>query len=467
MKEVLKTLKKFLEEIGANTSAIDDDHNKRIKNWLSIYQGKSEDHDYYIYNGQKKAKKTMKSLNMPSQSCADLSDFYFNEKLDITIDNENIQDVIKEILKTNDFVANANELMQLVEALGTGAIVPFIDENEELKINYFNATNIIILEGKKKHVKSVLFWSEENVLDGTEMIINCHILTDKGYVIHNRKYTKSENGAYVEKEIDESIRIKETNSFIPQFAMIFTPLNNNIDINSPYGISCYANALDINLAIDRAYDSVDVEVWNGRKRIYVKGGAAKFNIDGQGNMTPIFDGTDTVYYELPGDEHDPMVKSETEALRVDSISEAIQYQLNLWSSKVGLGHNYYKFKDGETYVNTDNVMSSNSDVYRKIKKQENILTNAITDMCYAIAYLLGLAEEFSVSVFYDDSIIEDTNAIRLQAQSELNLGIISKAQYARDVYKLGDDEAIQFITQMNKEIVEETITDGTESDFEE
>ena len=49
----------------------------------------------------------------------------------------------------------------------------------------------------------------------------------------------------------------------------------------------------------------------------------------------------------------------------------------MWSSKIGLGHNYYKFKQGETYVNTDNVMSSNSDVYRKIKKQENIMARKI------------------------------------------------------------------------------------------
>ena len=50
-----------------------------------------------------------------------------------------------------------------------------------------------------------------------------------------------------------------------------------------------------------------------------------------------------------------------------------------------------------------------------------------------------------------------------QAQTEYNLKLISKAQYYRDVYKMKDKEALKFAKQMNKEIIEETITDGIET----
>ena len=83
-------------------------------------------------------------------------------------------------------------------------------------------------------------------------------------------------------------------------------------------------------------------------------------------------------------------------------------------------------------------------------------------MIYAIAELIGIQEQFSVSVFYDDSIIEDTEKTQKQAQTEYNLKLISKAQYYRDVYKMKDKEALKFAKQMNKEIIEETITDGIE-----
>ena len=76
--------------------------------------------------------------------------------------------------------------------------------------------------------------------------------------------------------------------------------------------------------------------------------------------------------------------------------------------------------------------------------------------------MLNIKPEFSVSVFYDDSIIEDTKETRLQAQAEFMNGLISKPQYYKDVYKLGDKEAKKFAKQMNEEILEFTIVDGSE-----
>jgi len=405
-------------------------------------------------------------LNIASQSCGDLADFFFNEKLEITIDKYKIQKIINECLEQNGFLDNANSLMQLTKALGTGAFVPYLDKGV-LRINYLNATNIVILKANKREVIDVLFWCETKTLNGTELSINAHILDNTGYTIYNRKYFKSNNNGEYEKIDLENIEMVETKSFIPKFAIIYTPEVNNIDINSPYGISCYANATDNIIGIDKVFDTLDNETWIGRKRVYVGAKAAQFNIDEQGNATAVFDPTDIAFYGVPGEPEKEPIKESSFDLRVDELTSALQAQLNLYTSKVGLGHNYYKFKDGEVYVNTDNIISSNSDVYRKIKKQENIITKAITNLCYAIAELVGIKGEFSVSVFYDDSIIEDQEKIRLQAQSEYNSKLISKAQYYRDVYKLKDKEALEFAEQMNQEIKEETIVDGSEFDVDE
>lgn len=433
---------------------------------MTWFKGKTKQHNVYIYNGKKKSKYEIKTLNIASQSCGDLADFFFNEKLEITIDKSKTQKIINDCLEQNGFLDNANSLMQLVKALGTGAIVPFLDNNV-LRINYLNASNIVILKARKREVIDVLFWSEEKVLNGTELTINAHILDDTGYTIYNRKYFKRNNDSDYEKVDLGNLEMIETKSFIPKFAMLYTPEVNNLDINSPYGISCYANAEDVILGIDKDFDTLDNETWIGRKRVYVGGKALKFNIDESGNATPVFDPSDIAFYAVPGEDGKDPIKESSFELRIDELTASLQAKLNLYTSKVGLGHNYYKFKDGEVYVNTDNVISSNSDVYRKIKKQENIITKAITQLCYAIAELVGIRGEFSVSVFYDDSIIEDQEKIRLQAQSEYNSKLISKAQYYRDVYKLKDKEALTFAEQMNQEIQDETIIDGTEFDLNE
>ena len=456
-----KKIIEFLNEIGYDESIIDEDQNKRVKKWLSWYKGKTKDHDYYVYNGKKKNKKTLKSLCIPSQSCQDISDFYFNEKLDIKIDNEKVSKQILEILKTNDFLFNANKLMQLVKALGTGAWVPYLDKGV-VNINYIDATGIIILDADKSNVKSVLLWS----MAGNKLVINAHVLKENGYTIYNRKYKKT-NSEYVEENIDEKTREIPTNSFIPEFAMLFTPEVNNFDITSSYGISCYANSLDKILSIDTAYDSLDNEISSGRKRVYVKGGAVQFNTDENGEITPIFDSSDTVFYEVPGQEKDPLITESQGDLRIAAITDSLQAQLNLYTSSLELGNEYYRFKDGKVYVNTSNIISTNSASYRKIKKQENIITNAIRDLCYGIAKLIGINEEFNVSVDYDDSIIEDTETIQRQALTEYNAKLISKAEYFRYVYKYDDKNALDFVRKMEEEIKEEqkALSNGEEPGY--
>lgn len=453
-----KIVKEYLKEYGYD-NCIDEQQESRVQEWLEIFKGPTKKYKTKIYNGKSYTNYTIKSLNLPSQICGDLADFFFNEKLDITIDKKTVQDKINACLEQNNFLHNSNKLMQMVKALGTGAFVPYLD-NSILKINFMKAPNIIILKANTDDVIDVLFWSKTKTKNGNEYIFNLHILEEEGYVIHNAKKIEK-NGFIIDMELGEVAEIK-TESFIPRFGMLFTPEINNFDIDSPYGISCYANALDEIFTTDRAFDSLDNEIVLGKKRVYVAAGALDFNTNESGQPVPVFDPSDIAYYALPGEDNKELIKESQFDLRIDEISDAIQYNLNLTTSKVGLGHNYYKFKDGEVYVNTDNVMSSNSDVYRKIKKQQNIITKAIINLIYAIAELIGIKEQFSVSVFYDDSIIEDTEKTQKQAQSEYNNKLISKAQYYRDVYKLKDKEAIKFAEQMNKEIIEETIADGTE-----
>lgn len=456
-----KVVKDYIKKLGYENS-IDEDHEILIEKWLKWYKGKTDKHIYYVYNGKKKNKIEMKTLNIASQSCGDLSDFFFNEKLDITISKKKIQETINKVLMQNNFLYNCNNLMQFTEALGIGAIVPYLD-NGILRINYIKAPNIVILSSRENIVTEALFWSEET-LKGQKIIkINVHLLDENdNYVIKNAKFT--DDG--IEMPVEEKTKEIKTSSPIPKFGFLKTVIGNNININSPYGISIYANALDNILSIDRVFDCLDNEIAIGRKRIYVGTSAAKFNTDNNGNMTPVFDSSDVAFYGIPDDGKEPIKESSFE-LRIDELTSALQAQLNLYTSKIGLGHNFYKFKDGETYVNTDNVMSANSDVFRKIKKQENNITNCLINVVYAIAELLKLGNNFDISVDYDDSIIEDTEKIRRQAQTEFNSKLISKAQYYRDVYKLDDENAIKFAEKMNDEIQRQTINDGNEFDLKE
>lgn len=460
-----KIVKDYLTEMGY-TDIIDESQLNKIGEWLNWYKGKTKAHTYKIYNGSKYITCELKSLNLPSQICNDKSDFIFNEKLDITFDNKNVENQIRPVLEANKFIENANKLHQLTEALGTGAFVPYLD-NGTPKIDFVNAINIVPLTYDNEDIIDVLFWSKKKVKDGIEYYFNLHKIEGEEYVIYNKKQLEK-NGSITAIDIGESAEIK-TGSKTKKFGIDKTPEVNNLFINSPYGISIFANALDILLSVDRAYDTLDNEIKLGKKRVYIQAGATKFNTDSNGNITPVFDVDDIAYYQVPDEEGKEYIKESSFDLRIDELTKALQTQLNLLSKKVGLGTNGLRFENGEVYTNTTNVMSTNSDVYRRLKKQENITTNAIKDLIYGLADLMGIKEKFDISIFYDDSIIEDTKEIRTQAQLELNTGLISKTQYYRDVYKMDDKTAKKFIKQMAKEKEEELalepITDEPEGEF--
>lgn len=455
-------IEKFLKEINYN-GLDNEEQMKRIKEWKDLYKGKTKDYKYCIYNGQKRINREFKTLSIIPQSCNDIADFFINEKLDIQIDNESIDKKIKECLEQNNFLEKANKLLQLTMALGTGAIVPYLD-NGVLRLNYINADNIYILKYNNTGIIDILFATELKTNDGSEITLNAHILTDKGYVIYNRKYKVNKNNTS-EIQIDKSIREIPTGSYVPRFAIITTAMVNNIDIESPYGISVYANAKDIVLSLDRAYDSLDNEIAIGRKRVYVPQTNLSINIGANGETTPAFDTNDSAFYTYPGKENDKLVESSFE-LRVEPITECIQANLDLYSSKVGLGKNYYRFKDGQTYVNTENVMATNSDTFRKIRKQENILTRAFKELIYAIAELLGIKEQFSVSIDYDDTIIEDTDKVQRTNQSEYSIGLISPIEYYQNVYKMSEENALEYAKKVREHKLLETQIDGVDLDEE-
>ena len=196
-----KIVKDFLSTHGYR-DCVDENQEKRVNEWLDIFKGPTKKYNIKIYNGKNYTKYKIKSLNLPSQICGDLADFFFNEKLDITIDKEKVQKKIKDCLEQNKFLHNGNKLMQLVKALGTGALVPYLD-NGVLRINYVNATNIIILKANADEVIDVLFWSKTKTKDGYEYYFNLHVLEEDGYVIYNAK--QIETGKDV-KDIDHTIR---------------------------------------------------------------------------------------------------------------------------------------------------------------------------------------------------------------------------------------------------------------------
>lgn len=449
-------LKQFFEGLGYDiTEKINWDEN--IRNWESWYKGKVNSfHNYYIYNGSAKVELTKKSLQGAKKVAEDWADLLFNEKVFINLKTENDTQKLYDILKTNKGSVLINQAIEKTFALGTGAFVIsvqdllFDEENNLLdvteakaKIQFVDASKIYPLSWDNTGIKECAFVTYKVEKGINYAYISMHVLENEKYIIKNYKFkVESKNNLSPVNDEDGFIADFDTKSNIPWFAILKPNICNNIDTDSPFGISIYANAIDTLKCLDNAYDGMDNEVNLGRRRMFIS--EEMMTYDG-GNEQLTFDPDDISIYRLPkGFNKDAMITHSDPSLRTSEYKDAVNFQLNILSSKVGFGQERYQF-DGKAIQTATGVISENSDMYRTIKKHEITLEDCLDVMIQGLSYATSTftgegfkAEEIKIE--FDDSIIEDKGAEQVRAQSEVNSGTRSKHSYMKNIRCLTDDE---------------------------
>ena len=110
----------------------------------------------------------------------------------------------------------------------------------------------------------------------------------------------------------------------------------------------------------------------------------------------------------------------------------------------GLGIDYFDL-DKVGYVRTaTEALSDNSALMRNVRKHENALTAPLVDVSRAVmacARSMGepVPDEGDVTVVYDDSIIQDTEAEKTRDMQEVSAGLMQPWEYRMRWY--GEDEA--------------------------
>ena len=426
-----------------------------IDNWLEWYTGNVKSfHNYTIYNGKKQIAMKRLSLNMAKRVCEDWANLLLNEKTDITIGDQHSQDVLHQALLDCKFWQKGNEGVEKSFALGIGAFVVVVDNigiNEQgqlvdaskakAKVKFVNATKIVPITFEEEEITECAFI---NVNSG-KTYISVHLKNEQGnYEIHNIACQgEGENLSFVD---EEDHTVFETQNSIPWFAIVKPNVANNIDINSPLGVSIFANAMDNLKEIDLVFDSYANEFILGKKRIFVN--AKDWAVDSRtGEEHDVFDSNDVVIYVLPeSDDGKQVITDNTQALRVQDHITALQNQLNLFGYKCGLGTEHYKFDNGGIATATQ-VVSVNSEMFRNVKKHEIIIEDVLITIVKAMLYAINTFTSESVNTLaeitikFDDSIIVDEETERTKDLVDVNNGIMSKYEYRIKWYNEDEDTA--------------------------
>ena len=467
-------IREYLIDQKYNTAS--DDTYSQIDNWLEWYQSDVKKfHTYKVWNGTSVISQKRYRLGMAKKVCEDWANLLLNEK--VVIKAGRFSKKLQGILQRNNFLTRANQLIEIAFALGTGAFVEYKDENDNVVIDYIRADMIYPLSWDNGDIIECAFGTTR-VVEGKEVIyLQIHRFgreeddeNPENYYIEN-KYIDAEKGKELNAPEDVEILVN-TGTSIPLFQIITPNIFNNIDLDSPLGISVYANAVYQLQGCDLVYDSYMNEFVLGRKRILVPMSAAKIQMSKEGQKQPVFDPNDTVYFQMESDRQSDMKLTEVDmSIRANEHELGIQRTLDILSFMCGLGAGRYKFETGGVKTATE-VISDKSDLYQNRQKNAIIVNAAIINMVAAVSFLAS-GKAVTATVDCDDSIIEDTNTIIDKNIKLVNGGLRSKLMAIMEINKCTEAEAkeeLKRIAEDNKitgQDIDWTDMDNEESDDEE
>lgn len=378
------SINEYLQKLGYKPPS--DTVYAHISEWLEWYQGEVEKfHKYKIYTGTTVKEETRYHLGMAKKVSEDWANLILNEK--VSIKAGRFEKQLNEILERNNFRVRGNQLIELAYALGTGAFVEYLSE-DQVTIDYVRADMIRPLTWENGDITECAFGSYR-VLAGEEYIyLQIHRKgkaqegeNENVYYIENH-YVRAEDGTEMESPEGILPRV-DTGSEAALFQIVTPNICNNIELDSPMGISVFANAIDQLKGCDLVYDSYINEFVLGRKRILVPMSLAKMQMQKDGMTAPQFDPNDNVYYAMPAERMEANKPIEVDmTIRAQEHELGIQRALDMCSFKCGLGTGRYRFHTSGVKTATE-VISDKSDLFQNLKKNEIPVKAAVLGMVRA------------------------------------------------------------------------------------
>ena len=422
--------------------------------WKQWYRGSVADFHYYnikLATG-KTVKKERLTMNMPKKICEDIAKLLWTEKTEISLSNKTATKRLWEILDSpeNAFKVNFPFFIEQTLALGNGALIEY-KKDGKIIIDYVSGDVIITYKFTNSYVYGLITvsrFTEETTRGKTIYYthITYHEFDGKEYSKLNELY-KSFDEDTLGKEIEFSEKFSDIeNPYIvqtpvPHFQLLQPVLANNIEIESPLGISIFANSIDRFKAIDSKYDDFTNEFDLSRKRVLVDSSTVKPQVTTTENGTEYvsyFDSADNVYVAIHGMDNQP-IKEIDFNIRSQAYIDSINAELSWLSSNIGLGSNFYKF-DGASVKTAKEVMSENSEAFRTKQHHQLLVNDVVLGLVNAICNIAGIKTN-SVSIVADDSIIEDKDTEQLRAMQEVSQGLMSKKTYLTKYKGMSEQEA--------------------------
>lgn len=445
-----------------------------------------------------RAKRDMERMDMAKAISAELAGLIWSEQCEVHVSQgdgevQPLEDFVHDVLTKNNFWTKMQEHIEQSLALGGGAVKAWYEERHDSEGNVVPDSGQIKLGFCMADQFVPTGWDNAKVYDA--------VFIDRkakdGYYYTRLEWHKWDGLTYwVSNELYRADMPKKGDISEPQDILGFrypletiypylndsTPLEglstslfayyrpamaNNLDDNSPLGVSIYANAMGTLKALDIAFDSFVREFKLGRKRIIVPAKCIRTVIEPETGMPRrYFDTSDEAYEALATDDMDSLkIQDNSVELRVDEHVSAINALLSILCLQVGFSAGTFTFDSAQGLKTATEVISENSKTYKTIKGHQLQVKAAIDQIVNAIIQVAAIYdlqwEGYSIrslaelgwecKVVFDDSILQDRQTNINEGVLLVGNGLMSKKRFMVETLGMTEDEADREIRQIADE----------------
>ena len=398
---------------------------------------------------------------------------------------------VNSVLCENNFTGKMQELVEQAMALGGGTIKSWYEPDRDAEGNDTGSGHIRIGYGMADQFVPTA-WNNAEVTEGVFVSrqakdgyyytrLEWHKWNGDTYTIENQLYRSEMKKGGAQESQDILGYQYPLNAIYPTlngyteikgidkslFSYFRTAIANNLDDNSPLGVSIYANAMSTLHALDICYDSLVSEFRLGKKRIIVPARAIRTVIDpNSGAPVRYFDATDEVYEALATDDQEGLkIQDNSVELRVEEHVRALNVLLSVLCLQTGLSASTFTFDLASGLKTATEVVSENSKTYKTVKTNQTQVGAAVERLVHniiALAVLYGVTWEgstveklaaggYNVNVHFDDSIVQDRQTNINEGIMLVNNGLQSKYTFLTETMGLTPEQAQAEIERIKAE----------------
>lgn len=448
----LRSLAKKLFPEEVNDSFLYDDMDEAMEDWLEIYH----DEPFWINDCHNK------TLNLGASIASEFARLIMIEfKSEITGSDraEFLQkqyERLKDVLRIKLEAACACGGIVFKPYVKNGVILPdCITQDNFIPINYDSEqiTGAIFID---QQIKGKLYFNriEKQSYDYNT---RTHTIESKFFVSRSCDTLGNESDPTkfsVWNNLEPIIKIENVDR--PLFAFWRVPFANQVDKDSPLGVSVYSRAVKLLMEADMQWDRYIWEYHGGELAIDAGDDVLRENVNGETKKLSMPKTSDRLFRCLDISEdnsgksfynvYNPNLRDESYSRGLNEIKRQIEFNCSLAYGTLSNPQNVDK--------TAEEIKASKQRSYTAVNDMQTSLQSVLEDYIYACDVMtsvchLAPAGDYEVSFTWGDGVLEDNDKEQAIQLNEVNSGIRKKTDYLKWRYGVDEEKANEMLPDNN------------------